>query len=404
MTSTSGQHRFISSIVLSVLITLSFAFSGCSSGSSGTSPDPLTPSDGIMGDGQLSQVLEQIVNTSGVPAVAALFVHKGEVLEKGAAGKRSIDSSDKVTVEDKWHIGSITKSMTSTLAAIQVEKGLISWDTTVRDVFPELADAIRSEYHNVQLDELLSHTGGISSSSSAIIDQVDQGNPELTQQRTEFTRLILNQEPEAKRGEFIYSNGGYIIAGAMLERATDQSWETLMNQQLFATLEMNHSGFGAPGANSLEQHPLGHIPEAGQWVSIPADHPEADNPALYGPAGTVHTTLSDMVPYMLLHLNGAKGTNSASVLTDDSFTKLHTPYSTSLYSLGWTRTESALTHIGSNNRSLAQVILVPELDIALFIAINAADPFSTDGGVPYEVLNEVGLLLKTRFDTYKADK
>ncbi len=398
------QQTLVNLLLCSIVIIHSVLSTGCSSDSSTKTNTDTVHANGVMGDGTLDQVLERVLDSYDVPGTTALFLHGQNVLEKGAAGLRNSESTDAVTVEDKWHIGSITKSMTSTLGAMQVEQGLITWDTTIIDVFPEWVDDIKPEYHDVQFDELLSHTGGISPSSSASLDQVDQSDTDITNQRRQFTKSILNQDSQSSRGEYAYSNGGYIVAGTMLERVTGLDWESLMEQQLFAVLEMNSSGFGAPGANGLEPQPLGHIPENGKWLPIPANHPEADNPALFGPSGTVHTTLNDITAYIMLHLNAASGSNTGDVLSNTSFTKLHTPVSNIPYSLGWTRTDSALTHIGSNNRSLSQIIIVPEFDIALFIAINAADPFAPNGGTPLAMLNEIGQILKSRFDALQTEQ
>jgi len=42
-----------------------------------------------------------------------------------------------VTTNDQFHIGSCTKSMTATLAAMFIEEGKLRWDTTIAEVFPE---------------------------------------------------------------------------------------------------------------------------------------------------------------------------------------------------------------------------------------------------------------------------
>jgi CubicO group peptidase (beta-lactamase class C family) len=41
-----------------------------------------------------------------------------------------------VTLDDRWHLGSCTKSMTASLAAMLIEDGLLRWDTTVGEILP----------------------------------------------------------------------------------------------------------------------------------------------------------------------------------------------------------------------------------------------------------------------------
>src|SRR5690242_106777 len=92
-------------------------------------PTPAAPAAGTIGDGRLGEILEWSRASQNLPAMAAVVIRRGQVAEKAAVGLRSIDAAVPVTTDDQWHIGSITKSMTATLAASLVEDGLITWDT-----------------------------------------------------------------------------------------------------------------------------------------------------------------------------------------------------------------------------------------------------------------------------------
>lgn len=93
--------------------------------------------------------------------MAAIIIRRGQVAERGAVGLRSAASGIPVTADDQWHMGSLTKSMTATLAAIMVEDGLITWDTTPLEVWPSLANSIHADYRNTTLRQFLSHTSGM---------------------------------------------------------------------------------------------------------------------------------------------------------------------------------------------------------------------------------------------------
>ena len=56
---------------------------------------------------------------------------------------------------DQVHIGSCTKAMTATLIGMLVESGLLTWSTTIRDVFPELASRLHPDFQKVTLSQLL---------------------------------------------------------------------------------------------------------------------------------------------------------------------------------------------------------------------------------------------------------
>jgi CubicO group peptidase (beta-lactamase class C family) len=108
--------------------------------------------------------------------------------------------------------------------------------------------------------------------------------------------FVGRMRSERSRGEHLYSNGGYIVAGAMLEALTGQTWETLMEQELFQPLGITTAGFGAPGTSAVRDQPWGHLRSGGTWTPL-SPGPGADNPAAIGPAGTVHIALSDITLY-----------------------------------------------------------------------------------------------------------
>src|SRR5690606_14906599 len=98
---------------------------------------------------------------------------------------------------------------------------------------------------------------------------------------------LLARKPEATPGtEKIYSNQGYAIAGVMLEKASGQTWEGLMQTMLFDPLGMTSAGFGAPATPGKVDQPWGHEPGLFGQKPVPPG-PRADNPLAIAPAGAV---------------------------------------------------------------------------------------------------------------------
>lgn len=116
---------------------------------------------GAAGDGHLTEVLERIRQGHNLPALAAVSMTSTGMVELAATGLRALGYRERVTTDDQWHLGSITKPMTATVAARLVEKGFITWDTTMAQAVPELAGTMRKEYKKVTLDQLLRHESGL---------------------------------------------------------------------------------------------------------------------------------------------------------------------------------------------------------------------------------------------------
>src|SRR3972149_10356344 len=79
----------------------------------------------------LAPLLEPIREKYDLPALAAAVVVDGKTAAWGASGFRRYGTGVKVTSDDRFHIGSCTKAMTATLVAMLVDRGKLSWDTTL---------------------------------------------------------------------------------------------------------------------------------------------------------------------------------------------------------------------------------------------------------------------------------
>ena len=327
-----------------------------------------------------TQALEILRKKHALPALAVVVVKDGTIWDRAATGVRKFGDPARVTTNDLFHIGSCTKSMTATLAARLIEEGKLRWDTTIAEVFPELKGKMSQPYASVTLEQLLQHRGGCPGQPpSAAWKQAwaRQGAP--AEQRYEFIQAVLRLPPEAPPGsKFIYSNQGYAIAGAMLEKLTGKPWEQLMRERIFAPLGMKSSGFGVPGTIGQIDQPWGHTRAGGQNKPV-----QSDNPPGIGPAGTVHGSLDDLARYTMLHLRRGQGTNA--LLKPETFRRLHTPPAGAEYAAGWISLErgwaggKALMHNGSNTMWYLVMWLAPERNFAVIAATNIAGPEAEKG-------------------------
>lgn len=322
----------------------------------------------------LSAMLEPIRAGAELPGLAAA-VYEGEtLLAIGAVGVRALGSMEPVTIGDRWHLGSCTKAMTATLLATYVEGGTLRWDMVLDELFPALAGYIDPGYGGVTLADLLGHRGGLDPEHTWLDPYWGDTRP-LDVQRAEVTQALLGAPPVATPGTFSYANSGYVVAASAVEELSGRTWEELMGERIFGPLGMSSCGFGAPGTPgaSPPDEPQGH------WGTPPTafapGDPGSDNPAVLGPAGTVHCTLQDWARFAALHLAGARGEATA-ILDAPSIMRLHQPWPGGDYSLGWGVVDRAwagglaLTHSGSNTLWFVVVWIAPADDRFLLVATN----------------------------------
>jgi CubicO group peptidase (beta-lactamase class C family) len=362
----------VSAVCTSLLIGLSLLLLGCSG--------PAAPAVEYPA-GSFEARLESIRQEHNLPALAAAVVRGGELDEIGAVGVRKAGDATPVTTTDRFHVGSVTKSMTATLVARLVQGGIISWDTTIAEALPDLAESMDPAYRDVTIEQLLAHRAGLMpltdpAEDRELWDQLTQRVGTPVEQRLFLAENVLRRPPTATPGtEWAYSNTDYAVAGAMLEAVAGQTWEELMEAHVFAPLGITTAGFGPPGTpgEAIDQ-PYGHQETLGRLAPFgPA--PENDNPPSIAPAGGVHLSLEDYARYMAAHLAALEGDRS--FLDDQSVAKLYTPQSDNNYALGWlneaneTAGAPTIWHNGSNTLFFTILALVPERDMAVLAVTNA---------------------------------
>ncbi len=322
-----------------------------------------------VGDQAVTQALKPIRQKYNVPAMAAAIVTSDGIKFVGAVGVRKRGTEIPVQLNDLWHLGSDGKAMTSTLIARLVERGQLSWDSTFADVFPDLAPRMNPVFQKVTLLELLSHRAGLPQNVN-LADYLGDNGPEL---RLRVVRDVLATEPKSAPGtKYAYSNVGYMIAGAIVEKITGQSWESAISNEVFKPLQMNSAGFGGTGTPGQIDQPWPHFADGSP---APNNGPAMDNPPVMGPAGRVHCSIQDWARFIQDQLRGARG-ESGTLLKLASYQKLQTPPFGGDYGLGWIVTQrswaggKALSHAGDNTMNCADVWIAPQKDFAILVCVN----------------------------------
>lgn len=325
----------------------------------------------------VATLLVALLERHRLPALGGAIVTAKGPESVAAIGRRSNQIPAVALSDDLWHLGSCTKAMTATLAARLVEKRTVAWDTSVAEVFADLPGGVDPGWQGATLELLLQHRGGAPAElDPQLWSELFGSTAAPREQRARLVAALLAAPPAQRPGaEFVYSNAGYALAGALLETRADMLWENLMRREVFVPLKMTSAGFGAPGAAGKLDQPLGHrAPAEGKPAKPVPVGPRADNPAAIAPAGGVHASLADWGRFAAAHLAGAGG--ATDYLKPDSWTRLHTAPAGGDYALGWIVTErdwaggTAWTHSGTNTMWYATAWLSPARGFAVLATTN----------------------------------
>lgn len=345
----------------------------------------------------LDATLEPYLARYDLPALAAAVVRDGRIVASGAVGTRRAGEKIRVTLHDRFHLGSDTKAMTALLAAMLVEQGRLRWDLSLAEVFPELKGGADAGFLGVTLEQLLSHTSGIPSDNQAIFDLWEKSV--FQDGNLDDHRYWIIQE-WGKRAQplesvpgsrFAYANMGYLAAGAMIERVTGKTWEELMVQRIYVPLGLKTAGLGQQMSPGRVDAPLSHQIVDGKIKAFLAG-PDADGPPVVGPAGTAHMSVLDFARWA--GWNAAQGRRGPRLARPDTMKKLHNPVvempikkdaapgtpSHGRYGLGWGQLDvewapaPLLYHGGSNGKNLAHIWIEPGRDFAMVVVANISHP------------------------------
>ena len=325
----------------------------------------------LHGQADISEELETIIKGSKIPSMVAAASIDGKIIASGFTGIRKHGDKTKVTLDDKYHIASCTKSMTATIGAMLVEQGKIRWNTKPSDVFKKIK--IHPGYKDLTFEQLLTNTGGTPGDiEPELWGELWEARGSHREQRMQLVKGILSKEQSNPPGkEFEYSNAGFSIAGAMMEEITDTAYEELLTEMLFKPLGMESAGFRAPATNGKTDQPYGHTKKL---LKVIADDPEphGDNPAATAAAGAVHCSVNDLLKYANFHLEA-----DSPLLSKAGFRKLHQATKIEDYAMGWLTMKRGwadgrvIMHNGTNTMFFTVMWLAPNKNFAAVVMCNS---------------------------------
>ena len=272
---------------------------------------------------------DSIRNAYKIPEISYTVINSRLIIEMAALGRHSIELPDTATLNDRFHIGSNTKAMTAFLIARYVEKGKLNWTTRFFDIYPEWKNSSNAAYHNITLQDLLSHKAGIQPFQGENDPEIPGFNGTNPEKRKQFGQFVLTLDPikPDSLNPFVYSNAGYTLATLMVEKVTRKSWEELIEKVFNKELNLNVK-LSWP-ENQKTKDTWGHLTENDTLKPVPSNwnyHLDFTEPA-----GDLNIKLVDYVKFIQLNLLGLEGRDN--YLKSKTYQYIHS--SVKNYSFGW---------------------------------------------------------------------
>jgi CubicO group peptidase (beta-lactamase class C family) len=335
-------------------------------------PDPRITDD------ELRSLLEKARARHDVPALGLGMIRQDREPFVGVVGVRKRGTDVAVTSTDQWHLGSNTKPLTALLIALLIDEGLLDWGTPLDEIFPDLADKWKADMRKITPAHLLTHTSGLPGTGPLLAFLLFPGKGPAIRDRERIVQSLEKVPLTAKPGEkYDYSNLGYVVLGAIIDKRGKAPWEEQLEKKLIQPLGIQEWGLGPLVKKEGLVQPWPH-----QNNGKPAPPDDVmDNPPVMNSAGRVRLSIADYQRFLAETLKLARGEKG--LLKPATAQKMFTnPYPVSPHSLsGWLgfRKEPdakglVLGHDGSNTFNYCSTVLVPDQNLALCVLTNQGGP------------------------------
>jgi len=320
---------------------------------------------------QLGQWIEETLQQAGTPGAAVVLERHGESLLARGFGYRDAAAGLAPDVETVFGCGSVTKSLIALAILLLEEDGRLAAGEAVATHLPELR-LPGAEAAAITIHQLLTHTAGLPPLPSRHYAWLSQDDLETFEREAlerlpprepirSFEELIafLGQHPfelHAPPGdEFSYSNEGFNLLGAIVERLSGTSLPTFVHERILAPAGMSRSSLDLRFTLSLQNVTKLHVRRGGKTVTSA----NWFNPACWSAAGGLRSTAADLARYFrMLACDGVL--DGVRIATRNSVRKMTTAYASrteaTWYGYGLTLSDlegHALAYHGGGHKGVA---------------------------------------------------
>jgi len=295
---------------------------------------------------------------AGDGAGASLLVTRdGKAIVRRGYGYANLEEHVKASPETNYRLASVTKQFTAACILLLKQDGKLRLEDPVRKWLPELP----ASDDEITLYHLLTHTGGL-------IDYEDLIPPNRTTQLNDADVLSmiaaqhrLYFEPGSAHR---YSNGGYVLLGLVVERASGMGLADFMKKRIFQPLGMEHTLMYEHNRGPQVSHrAYGYSEISGKWTRTDQDITSATR----GDGG-VYSSIDDLARWdaalytdKLLDADSRRMAFTAHEPTDDPDAG---------YGFGWRISGDTVWHSGETEGFRNVIVRWPKQHVTVIILSN----------------------------------
>jgi CubicO group peptidase (beta-lactamase class C family) len=292
---------------------------------------------------------------------SVLISLNGKILLNDAYGMADRENKINFTPDTIFDIGSITKQFTAACILKLESEGKLS----VQDPITKYFDAVPDDKKGLTLDHLLTHTAGLTGSL---------GSDEEMIGREDYLKLALSSPLIHPPGTYDYSNVGFSLLAAIVEKVSGQDYEKYLSEKILKPAGMHQTGYALP-AWDKSRMAIGY--EGSKRWGTTFEKSRYDKGVTWHLKGNggIHSTTKDMHLWYVA-LSGNSILNAAA---KEKYFAEHVKIGDGqeFYGYGWSvqrneAKEKVIAHNGGNGYFMATMAMIPERRFDIIVSTNDA--------------------------------
>lgn len=241
---------------------------------------------------ELDTEIENVLKAYNAVGLSVAVVENNKTIYSKGFGFRDLKNKLPVTTNTIFPIGSITKSFTASLLGIIEKQNKLSLKDKPSLHIPKLQFFNDKMDNLISIEDMLCHKSGIGGVDGTYVLFPADKRENL------MPRLKYLKPNGAIKDSWIYSNFGYIIAGTIVEKTTNESWEKNIKDKIFNPLNMNNSSTSITEMSKTNDYSFGYGLNNMKTEKVLFAELNNDKPG-----GAINSTVIDMTNWMTTWLN-----------------------------------------------------------------------------------------------------
>jgi D-alanyl-D-alanine carboxypeptidase len=298
----------------------------------------------------------------GEPGAAVIVRKDGRTVFRKGYGMADLELGVPVEPDMVFRLGSITKQFTAVGILLLAQEGLLGLQDEITKFLPDYP----TQGRRITVEHLLTHTSGIQSYTDMAewlpLWRKDMSLPELVD-------VFKNKPMQFEPGEsWAYNNSGFVLLGAVIEKASGRSYEAFLEERIFKPLGLKQTCYDRT-ERIIPRRAAGY--ERGKGGFVNASYLSMTQPYA---AGSLASTVDDLAAW-------SDAVFAGKVVRREWLDKAFEPYKlrngeSSGYGYGWFVGDFAghrsIEHGGGINGFTSYELTLPEDRIFVAILTNSA--------------------------------